>query len=158
MRNSAVLPFSISDCMRILAFAVWWSGLFPIVCVMLILYYPFAVFVARTNLLGRIEPGPPTKPLQYRVAFHVYLPFHLLLHLLLTFGIYSDVELETSMAEPRTQCRQTPARSVHRAPLKPLAVVCLLQVDGFPLSLWGGLPRHTRCSDPSASRAQCTHH
>lgn len=29
---------------------------------------PVAIFVARTNLLGRFEPGPPTKPLQYRAT------------------------------------------------------------------------------------------
>ena len=96
MRNSAVLPFSISDSMRILAFAMWWSGIFPIVCPLLVLYYVFAIFVARTNLLGRIEPGPPTKPLQYRFTFVIYLPFHMLLHLILGVGLYSDVEIDSA--------------------------------------------------------------
>jgi hypothetical protein len=79
--------------MRIVAAVTLWSGLFPIACVMMLLYYPIALFVVRTNLLGRFEPGPPTKPLQYRFVFTIYLPIYLLLHLFFTYGIYSDVEV-----------------------------------------------------------------
>ena len=86
-------PGSTSDGMRIIAAVALWSGLFPIACVMMLLYYPVALFVVRTNLLGRFEPGPPTKPLQYRFVFTVYLPIYLLLHLIFTYGIYADVEV-----------------------------------------------------------------
>lgn len=87
------LPFSTSDAMRVIAAGTLWSGLFPVVTMWLCIYYPVSLFVVRTNLLGRFEPGPPTKPLQYRFVFTIYLPLHLLLHLVLTFGIYADVQV-----------------------------------------------------------------
>ena len=46
--------------------------------------------------MGRIEPGPPTKPLQYRICFHIYLPFHMLIRLLLSTQIYAA----TPLAQP----------------------------------------------------------
>ncbi len=94
LRSSAVLPFCISDCMRILAFAMWWSSLFPIDCPMLLIYYSVALFVNRTNLLGRFEPGPPTKPLLYRIIFTVYLPIHMLLRFYMSLGTYGCAPLD----------------------------------------------------------------
>ena len=64
LRNPAILPFTISDTMRILAVTFWWSGIFPVQLPVAVAYYAIATFVARSNLLGRVEPGPPTKPLQ----------------------------------------------------------------------------------------------
>ena len=93
LTNPAHLPFTTSDGMRIIGAVALWSGLFPIATLMMLLYYPIAIFVARTNLLGRFEPGPPTKPLQYRFTFTLYLPVYLLLHLILTYGIYADVQV-----------------------------------------------------------------
>ena len=93
MTDFAWLPFTTSDAMRVIAFVTLWSGVFPAVCVLMLIYYPVGIFVARTNLLGRIEPGPPTKPLLHRYCFTFYLPFHLLVHIILTFGVYSDVEI-----------------------------------------------------------------
>ena len=94
MTDPAHLPFSTADSMRVIAAATLVSGLFPIACPMLLLYYPIAIFVVRTNLLGRFEPGPITKPLQYRFCFTIYLPLHLCLHLILSFGVYADVEVQ----------------------------------------------------------------
>ena len=65
-----------------------------------LIYYLMAVFVARSNLLGRIEPGPPTKPLQYRLVFGVYLPLHMLLRFLVTALIYMDVPLLNPNEQP----------------------------------------------------------
>ena len=93
LRNPAILPFTISDTMRILAVTFWWSGIFPVQLPVAVAYYAIATFVARSNLLGRVEPGPPTKPLQLRLAFGVYLPLHLLLRFLFTTWIYMDVPL-----------------------------------------------------------------
>lgn len=93
LRNPAILPFTISDTMRILAVTFWWSGIFPVQLPVAVAYYAIATFVARSNLLGRVEPGPPTKPLQYRLAFGVYLPLHLMLRFLFTTWIYMDVPL-----------------------------------------------------------------
>ena len=93
MTDPAFLPFSTSDGMRVLAAVTLWCGVFPTNTFTMCIYYPVALFVVRTNLLGRFEPGPPTKPLQYRFVFVIYLPFHLLLHLLLCFGLYADVEV-----------------------------------------------------------------
>jgi len=93
MTNFAWLPFTTSDGMRVLAFTAVWVGIFPGTSIMMAIYYPVAIFVARTNLLGRVEPGPPTKPLLYRFCFTLYMPFHMLLHLFLSAGIYADVPL-----------------------------------------------------------------
>ena len=100
IRNPAVLPFTISDTMRILAVSMWWSGIFPIQIPCAAVYYVMAVFVARSNLLGRIEPGPPTKPLLHRLTFGVYLPLHLFLRFLFTAWIYMDVPLPSPQTEP----------------------------------------------------------
>ena len=93
MTDPAHLPFSTSDAMRVIASGTLWSGLFPHALPMLILYYTIALCVVRTNLLGRCEPGPPTKPLQYRFCFTFYLPLHLIGHIILCFGLYADVEV-----------------------------------------------------------------
>jgi hypothetical protein len=93
LTNPAHLPFTTSDGMRIIGAVAMWSGIFPVACFMMLLYFPIALFVARTNLLGRFEPGPPTKPLQYRFCFTLYLPVYLLLHIFFCYGIYADVQV-----------------------------------------------------------------
>jgi len=93
MSDPAHLPFSTSDGMRVIAAVTLWCGIFPAGAMWMCIYYPIAIFVVRTNLLGRFEPGPPTKPLQYRFVFVIYLPLHLLLHLALCYGVYADVKV-----------------------------------------------------------------
>lgn len=144
MTDPAHLPFSTSDAMRVIAAGTLWSGLFPHLCPMLILYYTVATFVVRTNLLGRCEPGPPTKPLQYRFCFTFYLPLHLLLHIILCFGLYADIRVADpqnfgSGLFPGFQFHNfagTPQKLLHSIfCLFAIAVVCV----GLPYHL------HTRC-------------
>ena len=55
--NSHPNPNPNQDTTRILAVSMWWSGIFPVQIPCACIYYLMAVFVARSNLLGRVEPG-----------------------------------------------------------------------------------------------------
>jgi hypothetical protein len=80
-----------------------------------IAYYIIALIVVRVNLVGRVEPGPITKPLQYRWILTYYLPFHLILHLVLAFGVYTDVPLNDASAFSFSldHLCSTPAKTTH---------------------------------------------
>lgn len=100
LRNKALMPFAISDSMRILAFLIWWTSIFQGVAVWGVIYFLIQNFVSRSNLMGRVETGPPTKALQYRICFHVYLPFHLVLRTILSLQEYAAVPLASPYSHP----------------------------------------------------------
>ena len=100
LRNHALMPYAISDSMRILAFIIWWTSIFQGVALWGFIYFVIQNFVSRSNMMGRVEPGPPTKSLQYRICFHVYLPFHMLLRLLLGIQMYAAVPLAIPYKQP----------------------------------------------------------
>jgi len=100
LQNPAGMPFHISDSMRILAFLIWWSSLLQGVAIWAVIYFVVQNFVSRSNMMGRVEPGPPAKALQYRICFHVYLPFHVLIRLLLSIQTYAAVPTPRPYAKP----------------------------------------------------------
>ncbi|KAL1523052.1 hypothetical protein AB1Y20_018012 [Prymnesium parvum] len=95
-----VLPFTITDSVRILAVCMVFSSVFPAQLFVLPGYVLAQSFVSRSNLLGRIEPGAPTKPLLYRIAFSVYLPFHMILRFIYVMQIYMDIPLRHPNIDP----------------------------------------------------------
>ena len=82
-----------------------------------------------------LSSPPPTKPLQYRFAFTIYLPFELLLHLLLTYGVYADVQIAPNSTAVNTGFFEgfEPARSYGGSPEKCLhSVFCVLMALLIP--------------------------
>lgn len=82
-----VLPFMITDSVRILAICMVFSSVFPVQLFVFPIYVLVQIFVSRSNMLGRFEPGAPTKPLLYRIAFSVYLPLHMILRFIYVFQV-----------------------------------------------------------------------